>query len=340
MRLRRLRENPVLREMLAEVSLEARHLILPIFVVAGEGIREPISSLEGVCHWSVDRLPEVVEPALDAGVKSFILFGLPETKDPTGESAADPEGPVQQALRFMRGRYGDVHLITDVCLCQYTDHGHCGLLTEDGHIDNDSTLEQLSRVAVSHAEAGADMVAPSDMMDGRVSHMRKTLDQEGYSQVPIMSYAAKLASAFYGPFREAAHSAPSFGDRRSYQMAPTNGREALREALADEDEGADILMVKPALTCLDILARLRDRTLLPVATYMVSGELMMMRAAIAQGFLDEKKGLMEAHLALRRAGADLIITYEAVNLARWLKEGFQAVSPSRRRDSRRSFIRA
>lgn len=325
MRLRRLREKPVLREMLAEVSLEARHLILPIFVVSGKGICEPISSLEGVCHWSVDRLPEVVEPAIESGVKSFILFGLPDTKDPTGESAADPEGPVQQALRFMRRHYEDVLLITDVCLCQYTDHGHCGLLTEDGRIDNDSTLEQLSKVAVSHAEAGADMVAPSDMMDGRVGHIRKTLDREGFSHVSIMSYAAKLASAFYGPFREAAHSAPSFGDRRSYQMSPANGREALREALADEDEGADILMVKPSLTCLDILARLRDRTLLPVATYMVSGELMMMRAAIAQGLLEEKRGLMEAHLALRRAGADLIITYEAVNLARWLKEGFQGV---------------
>lgn len=321
MRLRRLREHPVLREMLAEVSLEARHLILPLFVVAGKGICEPIASLNGVCHWSVDRLPEVVKPALEAGVKSLILFGLPETKDPTGESAADPEGPVQQALRSLRCYGKDLHLITDVCLCQYTDHGHCGLLTEDGRIDNDSTLEQLSRVALSHAEAGADMVAPSDMMDGRVAHIRKTLDGEGYSHIPIMSYAAKMASAFYGPFREAAHSAPSFGDRRSYQMAPTNGREALREALADEDEGADILMVKPALTCMDILARLREKTMLPLATYLVSGELMMMRAAVGQGLLDEKKGLMEAHLALRRAGADLIITYEAVNIARWVREG-------------------
>jgi porphobilinogen synthase len=321
MRLRSLRENSILREMLAEVSLEARQLILPVFVVAGKGVCEPISSLEGVSHWSVDRLPEAIEQALAAGVKSFILFGLPETKDPTGESAADPEGPVQRALRFLRRRDEDIHIITDVCLCQYTDHGHCGLLTEEGHIDNDRTLEQLSRVALSHVEAGADMVAPSDMMDGRVAHNRKALDSKGHSHIPIMSYAAKMASAFYGPFREAAHSAPSFGDRRSYQMPPTNGREALREALADEDEGADIIMVKPALTCMDILARLREKTLLPLATYLVSGELMMMRAAISQGLLDEKKGLLEAHLALRRAGADLILTYEAVNIARWVREG-------------------
>ena len=320
LRLRRLREKPVLREMLAEVSLEPRHLILPLFVVAGEGVCEPIPSMDGVFHWSVDRLCEVVEPALAAGVKSFILFGLPETKDPAGESAADPEGPVQRALRFMKERYPEALLITDVCLCQYTDHGHCGLL-KGSRIDNDSTLEQLSRVAVSHAEAGADMVAPSDMMDGRVAHMRAALDAAGFLHVSIMSYAAKLASAFYGPFRDAAHSAPSFGDRRSYQMCPANGREALREALADEEEGADILMVKPAVTCMDILARLRDRTLLPVATYLVSGELMMMRAAIAKGVPDGKKGLLEVHLALRRAGADLIITYEAVNVARWLAEG-------------------
>ncbi len=320
MRLRRLREKPVLREMLAEVSLEPRQLILPLFVVSDRGIREPIPSMEGVFHWSVERLPDVVEPAIEVGVKSFILFGIPETKDPAGESAVDPYGPVQRALRFMKENYPDVLLVTDVCLCQYTDHGHCGLL-KGSRIDNDGTLEQLSKVAVSHAVAGADMVAPSDMMDGRIAHMRRSLDEAGFCRVSIMSYAAKLASAFYGPFRDAAHSAPSFGDRRSYQMCPANGREAMREALADEDEGADILMVKPALTCMDMVARLRDRTLLPVATYLVSGELMMMRAAIDQGLLDEKKGLLEAHLALRRAGADLIITYEAVNIARWLEEG-------------------
>lgn len=319
MRLRRLRSHDRLRTMMAETSLERRHLILPLFAIPGHNVEEPIPSLEGVNHFSVDRLLPFVEKSLDKGIGAFILFGLPETKDPRGDSGKDPQGPVQRALRELAKRFPEALLITDVCLCQYTDHGHCGLVTDDGIIDNDSTLQQLVAVALSHVEAGAHMVAPSDMMDGRVGTLRSALDDGGFSNVSIMSYAAKMASAFYGPFRDAADSAPGFGDRRTYQMAPANGREALREALADEEEGADILMVKPALTCLDILARLRGKTLLPLATYLVSGERMMLRSAARAGLLDLRRGIMEAHLACRRAGADLIITYDALDLADWIE---------------------
>ena len=317
MRLRRLRSHDRLRAMVAEVSLERRHLVLPLFAVPGRGVEEPIASLDGVSHLSVDRLLPFVEGALKKGIGAFILFGLPASKDPRGDSARDPKGPVQSALRELSKNFPEAFLITDVCLCQYTDHGHCGLIDGDV-IDNDRTLEQLAAVALSHAEAGAHMVAPSDMMDGRVGAIRRALDGGGLSHISIMSYAAKMASAFYGPFRDAAGSAPGFGDRRTYQMAPTNGREALREALADEEEGADILMVKPALTCLDIVARLRERTLLPLATYLVSGERMMLRASAAAGLLDLRRSVLEAHLACRRAGADLILTYDALDLADWL----------------------
>ncbi|MBL3593648.1 MAG: porphobilinogen synthase [Synergistaceae bacterium] len=318
MRLRRLRGHERLRTMIAETSLEKRHLILPLFVVPGENVATPIPSLEGVSHFSVDCLLPFVEKALGKGIGAFILFGLPETKDPCGDSAKNSQGPVQRALRKLTKTFPEAFLLTDVCLCQYTDHGHCGLITDDGIIDNDNSLKQLAAVALSHAEAGAHMVAPSDMMDGRVQAIRETLDAGGFSSVSIMSYAAKMASAFYGPFRDAADSAPGFGDRHTYQMAPTNGREALREALADEEEGADILMVKPALTCLDILSRLREKTLLPLATYLVSGERMMLRSSAAAGHLDLRRGLLEAHLACRRAGADLIITYDALDLAEWI----------------------
>ncbi|QVL37243.1 porphobilinogen synthase [Aminirod propionatiphilus] len=317
MRLRRLRSHDRLRTMMAEVSLERRHLILPLFAVPGRGIESPIASLEGVSHFSVDRLLPFVERALEKGIGAFLLFGLPERKDARGDSASDPQGPVQQALRELSERFPEALLVTDVCLCQYTDHGHCGLIDGDV-IDNDGTLKQLATVALSHAEAGAHMVAPSDMMDGRVGAIRTALDAGGFASVSIMSYAAKMASSFYGPFRDAADSAPGFGDRRTYQMAATNGREALREALADEEEGADILMVKPALTCLDILARLREKTLLPLATYLVSGERMMLRSAAVAGLLDLRRATLEAHLACRRAGADLIITYDALDLADWL----------------------
>ncbi|WP_300522712.1 porphobilinogen synthase [Aminiphilus sp.] len=318
LRMRRLRSHPALRDMLVETVLEPRHLVLPLFVVPGEGVEEPIPSMENVNHWSVDRLSRIVQPALDAGVKAFILFGLPTYKDALGTSAADADQPTQRACSFLRERFPQAYCITDVCLCQYTDHGHCGHLTPEGEVDNDSSLEQLARASVSHARAGAHMVAPSDMMDGRVGRIRAALDEAGFSGTAIMSYAAKMSSAFYGPFRDAAESAPKSGDRKSYQMPPGNAREALREALLDEDEGADLLMVKPALTCLDILARLREKTLLPLACYLVSGEYMMLRSAIAGGLLDEGAALLEAHRACRRAGADLIITYEALNLARRL----------------------
>jgi porphobilinogen synthase len=277
--------------------------------------------MPGVSHWSVDRLPEIVEPASQAGVNAFLFFGLPTFKDERGTSAYDPEQPVQRALYFLRERYPDIFLIADTCMCEYTSHGHCGHLTSDGVVDNDETLKLLSKAAVSQAKAGAHMVAPSDMMDGRVSAIRSALDLAGSSGVGIMSYAAKLASAFYGPFRDAAGSAPSFGDRRGYQLPPTNPREIIRDALLDVDEGADVLIVKPAGPCLDIAARLRSYTNLPMAGYVVSGEYMMLRAAIAADALDRERALLEYHTAIRRAGCDLVITYFATELAHIIKRG-------------------
>ena len=317
-RMRRIRENATLRGMLTETTLEARHLILPIFVCTGEGVSNPIGSLPGVCHWSVDRLPEVVEPAMKAGVKAFLFFGLPSYKDEEGSSAFDPEQPVQRALRFLRKRYPEAFLLADTCMCEYTSHGHCGLLTPDGTVDNDETLALLAKAAVSQAQAGAHMVAPSDMMDGRVSAIRAALDAEGLTGVGIMSYAAKQASAFYGPFRDAAGSAPSFGDRKGYQLPPMNPREIVRDALMDVDEGADILIVKPAGPYLDIASRLRERTDLPMAGYVVSGEYMMLHSAIACGALDRARGLMEYHTSVRRAGCDLVITYYATAIGEML----------------------
>lgn len=320
-RMRRLRQHPILAEAVRETSLEARQLILPLFVMPGPGVRRPIPSLYGVDHVSPDRVHEITETAMEAGIKSFLLFGLPSRKDARGRGAAEDGQPVQQALRTLKERYGrEIHLTTDVCMCEYTDHGHCGFLTEEGAVDNDSTAEELGRIALSHAHAGADMVAPSAMMDGQVAAIRNALDEGGFPSLPVMSYSSKFASAFYGPFRDAAGSAPSFGDRRSYQMAPFNAREALRESLTDEEEGADILMVKPSLLYMDVLARLRDATLLPLACYLVSGEFMMLRHAANAGSLDWPRGLLEAHFALRRAGADIIITYGAVEVARMLKQ--------------------
>jgi porphobilinogen synthase len=307
--------------MLTEVTIEPRHLILPIFVCPGEGTSDPIPSMPGVAHWSVDRLPEVVEPARGAGVNAFLFFGLPTYKDADGTSAFDPEQPVQRALAFLREKYPDIFLIADTCMCEYTSHGHCGHLRGDGGVDNDNTLALLSKTAVSQAEAGADMVAPSDMMDGRVAAIRAALDEKDMSAVGIMSYAAKLASAFYGPFRDAAGSAPSFGDRRGYQLPPANPREIIRDALLDVGEGADILIVKPAGPCLDIAARLRERTDLPLAGYAVSGEYMMLHLAISAGALARERALLEYHTAIRRSGCDLIITYFAVELARILARG-------------------
>ncbi len=320
-RMRRLRQHAVLAETVREVSLEPRQMILPLFAVPGPGVRRPIPSLHGVDHISPDRIHEAVDEALEAGVKSFLLFGLPTHKDAPGTSAREDDQPVQQALSNLKERYGsEIHLTTDVCMCEYTDHGHCGFLTDCGAVDNDSTIKELGRIALSHALAGADMVAPSAMMDGQVAAIRSALDDGGFSSLPIMSYSSKFASALYGPFRDAAGSTPSFGDRRSYQMSPFNAREALRESLLDEEEGADILMVKPSLLYMDVLARLREATLLPVACYLVSGEYMMLRHAANAGSLDWPRGLMEAHLALRRAGADIIITYGAVEMARMLKK--------------------
>jgi porphobilinogen synthase len=314
-RMRRIRENPTLRGMLTEVTIEPRRLILPIFLCPGEGISRPIPSLPGVCHWSVDRLPDIVGPAVERGVKAFLLFGLPTYKDENGTSAFDPAQPVQRALESLRAGYPDVVLIADACMCEYTSHGHCGHLSPDGAVDNDETLELLSKVAVSQARAGAHMIAPSDMMDGRVSAIRSALDDEGFSGVGIMSYAAKQASAFYGPFRDAAGSAPSFGDRKGYQLPPMNPREIIRDALLDVDEGADILIVKPAVPYLDIAAKLRARTDLPMAGYIVSGEYMMLHSAISSGSLDRERGLLEYHTAVIRAGCDLVITYFATDLA-------------------------
>lgn len=314
-RMRRIRENATLRDMLTEVTLEPRHMILPLFVCPGEGVSAPISSLPGISHWSVDRLPEIVEPAMALGVKAFLFFGIPTYKDEEGTSAFDPEQPVQRALRFLREKYPDAFLIADTCMCEYTSHGHCGCLTPGGHVDNDETLSLLSQAAVSQARAGAHMVAPSDMMDGRVSAIRAALDAEALSEVGIMSYAAKQASAFYGPFREAAGSVPSFGDRRGYQLPAMNPREILRDALMDVDEGADALIVKPAGPYLDIAARLQEHTRLPMAGYIVSGEYMMLHAAIECGALERGRGLLEYHTAVRRAGCDLVITYFAAEVA-------------------------
>ncbi|MDR3164718.1 MAG: porphobilinogen synthase [Synergistaceae bacterium] len=318
-RMRRLRENATLRDMLTEVTLEPRHLILPIFVCPGEGVSEPIPSMPGVCRWSVGRTPEVIEPAIAVGVKAFLLFGLPTYKDADGTSAFASDQPVQRALRLLRGKYPEIILIADTCMCEYTSHGHCGHLTKDGHVDNDVTLELLSKAALSQAEEGAHFVAPSDMMDGRVGAIRSALDGAGMCSVGIISYAAKLASAFYGPFRDAAGSAPSFGDRKSYQLPPANPREIIRDALMDVDEGADMLIVKPAMPCLDIASRLRAGTDLPLAGYVVSGEYMMLRSAISSGALDRERALLEYHAAVRRSGCDLVITYYATELARILR---------------------
>lgn len=320
-RLRRLRSHPVLADSIRENAVTSDDLMLPIFVVAGEGIRVPISSLEDVDHISVDRVDELVSEAIEAGVRQFILFGLPSYKDGRATSASDMAEPVQRAVSLLLEKHGNSILIaTDVCMCQYTDHGHCGILLENGVVDNDTTLRRLGEIAVSHARAGAHMVAPSAMMDGQVGAIREALDLAGFKDVSIMGYSAKFHSAFYGPFREAAHSAPSTGNRATYQMDPANGKEALREAFQDEQEGADILMVKPSLLYMDIIARLRDRTLLPIAAYMVSGEYMMLCHAAKAGALDGEKSMMEAHMALKRAGVNIIISYASIKVARWLKQ--------------------
>lgn len=318
-RLRRLRANEALRRMVRETSLSVDDLVFPFFVIHGRGIKEEIPSMPGNYRWSVDRLEEVVEAVVSARVPAVLLFGIPPHKDEMGSGAYDEEGIIQQAVRRIKELAPQLIVITDVCLCEYTSHGHCGVV-RDGVLLNDPTLELLQRTALSQVRAGADMVAPSDMMDGRVKAIREALDAEGYSHIPIMAYSAKFASAFYGPFREAADSAPKFGDRRSYQMDPANVREALREIALDVEEGADVVMVKPALAYLDVIRAAREATMLPLAAYWVSGEYAMLKAAAAQGWLDERRATLEVLTAIRRAGADIIITYAASDAARWLGE--------------------
>jgi porphobilinogen synthase len=316
-RLRRLRRTEAIRRLVRETRLAPEDLVQPLFVVPGEDVRAPIPSLDGVFHLSIDNAVAAAEEAAARGVGALLLFGLPADKDDLGSGAYDDEGIVQLALRAIKARVPGLPLVTDVCLCQYTDHGACGVL-RDGDVDNDATLELLARTAVSHAQAGADIVAPSDMMDGRVGAIRSALDAEGLTQTAIISYSSKFASTFYGPFREAARSAPKTGDRRGYQLDPANGAEALRESLTDLDEGADMLMIKPAGPYLDVLARLRDRTLAPIAAYQVSGEYAMLRSAARAGAFDERAAVLESLIGIRRAGADLVITYYATDAAGWL----------------------
>lgn len=315
---RRLRRNERLRRMVRETRLSVDQLVLPLFVVPGQGVVRPVASMPGVAQRSIDRLVEECRVVRDLGILAVILFGVPERKDAAGSEAYRADGIVPRAVAALKEQVPDLTVVTDVCLCEYTDHGHCGVVI-DGEVDNDSTLDLLAKEALAHARAGADMVAPSDMMDGRVGAIREALDAEGFDQVPILAYAAKFASAFYGPFREAAESAPQFGDRRGYQMDPPNGNEALREVELDINEGADIVMVKPALPYLDLIWRVKESFGYPVAAYQVSGEFAMIRGAARQGWLDEERAMMESLIAIRRAGADLILTYFAKEAAAALR---------------------
>lgn len=315
---RRLRKNNAFRALIRETELSPAQFVYPLFVMPGKNKREEISSMPGVFRVSVDQLEKEAKDCLELGVNSVILFGLPETKDGVGSGAHAKNGIIQTAIKEIKRKVPEMLVITDVCLCEYTDHGHCGCLIGET-VDNDATLEILAKTALSHAEAGADMVAPSDMMDGRVAEIRATLDENNFDSVPIMSYSVKYASAFYGPFRDAANCAPQFGDRRSYQMDPANSREALREATLDVDEGADILMVKPAVAYLDIISRLKDEFDLPIAAYHVSGEYAMIKAAAEKGWIDGDKVMEETLLSIKRAGADIIITYFAKDMARIIK---------------------
>lgn len=317
---RRLRRTPIIREMVSENTLQVSDLIYPLFVVEGENIKEEISTLPGVYHFSIDQLDDEIAEIQQLGIQSIILFGIPNHKDECGSESFAHDGIIQRAVRHIKSITPELCVITDVCMCEYTSHGHCGILTDEGYVDNDKTLDYLAKIAVSQAEAGADMVAPSDMMDGHVKALRDALDNAGFTEVAIMSYSVKYASYFYGPFREAAHSAPSFGDRRSYQMDPRNAREALIEAQIDIDEGTDFLMVKPALPYLDVVRQLRDRFDLPIVTYNVSGEYAMLKMAVDQGLLDEN-AIYEALISMKRAGADIIITYFAKDVARRLQGG-------------------
>ncbi|HMJ01559.1 MAG TPA: porphobilinogen synthase [Conexibacter sp.] len=319
-RLRRLRRTGALRGLIRETRLDAGDLILPLFVTHGSDRREAIAAMPGVERLTIEHALAEAGEAAALGIPAVMLFGIPAEKDEEGSGAWDDEGVVQLAIRAIKQAQPDLLVIPDLCLCEYTSHGHCGILREDGAVDNDATLSLLARIAVSHARAGADLIAPSDMMDGRVGAIRAALDDEGFAELPILAYSAKFASAFYGPFREAAGSTPASGDRRGYQMDPANGDEALREVLLDVEEGADLVMVKPALPYLDVIRRVKDRTGMPVVAYNVSGEYAMVKAAAAAGHLDERAAVLEALTSIRRAGADAVITYHAKDAARWLSE--------------------
>ena len=318
-RLRRLRRTSPLRDLVRETRLDAGDLVLPLFVESGLSGRKPIGAMPGVDRLGIEEAVREAGEAHALGLGGVLLFGIPESKDAEGSGAWDDEGIVQLATRAIKDAHPDLLVMADLCLCEYTDHGHCGLLRTDGSVDNDASVELLARAAVAQARAGADVIAPSDMMDGRVGAIRRALDDEGLSDVPIVAYSAKFASAFYGPFREAADSTPAFGDRRGYQMDPANGDEALRETLLDVQEGADVVMVKPALPYLDVIWRIKQETSMPVAAYNVSGEYAMVKAAAAAGHLDERAVVLETLTGIRRAGADIIFTYHAKDAARWLQ---------------------
>ena len=319
---RRLRATQALRNLVRETKLEKEDLIYPLFIVDGENIKREISSMEGVYHFSVDMLEDEIKELVELGIEHVILFGVPDDnkKDCCGSEAYNDNGALQQGIRKIKEIAPQMDVICDVCMCEYTSHGHCGILTEDGYVDNDKTLEYLSKIAVSYAKAGADMVAPSDMMDGRIGALRNALDENGYETVAIMAYSAKYASAFYGPFRDAANSAPAFGDRKTYQMDPANSREAMAEIEADLNEGADVIMVKPAMSYLDIVKEARDKINAPICVYNVSGEYAMVKNAGEAGLINEKLVALEMLLSMKRAGAKMIITYYALEAAKWLKE--------------------
>ena len=318
-RLRRLRASRALRGLVRETRLTAADFVYPMFVAHGIDRREPIDAMPGIDRLSIAHAVQEAGEAAAMGIPGVLLFGLPAAKDDEGSGAWDDEGVVQLATRAIKEAHPDLLVITDLCLCEYTSHGHCGVLRSDGYVDNDATLELLNRTAVSQARAGADMIAPSDMMDGRVGTIRRALDDDGLTETPILAYSAKFASAFYGPFREAADSTPAFGDRRGYQMDSANGEEAVREARLDVEEGADMLMVKPALPYLDVIRRVKDATAMPLAAYNVSGEYSMLKAAVAAGYLDERTAVLETLTSIRRAGADIVITYHAKEAAQWLQ---------------------
>ena len=317
---RRLRKNSVIRDMMKETRLSAKELVYPLFVTEQPDVKREIPAMPGVYHYSLDHLHEILDEMVETGVLSCILFGIPLHKDACGSSAYAQDGIIQKAIAYIKQEYPMLYVIADVCMCEYTDHGHCGILCEDGHVDNDVTLTYLNKIALSYAVAGVDMVAPSDMMDGHIASIRECLDAHGYQEVAIMGYSAKYASSYYGPFREAAHSAPSFGDRRSYQMDYANQEEAMREIAADIEEGADVIMVKPALAYLDIVKMAKQQFVAPLCVYNVSGEYSMLKLAVAQGLVKEEI-IYETMLAFKRAGADIIITYFALDIAKKLRKG-------------------